>query len=127
MKFRLIVAASFRFWKDSPKPKAILSITTSAAIYQYDIQLKSISPTETAVHVNAKITAWYAGTTSANSGYRLLKSSGRLESDLLDALDDKLNPNSAARTTAPSPKTATGAALPDSPSANDVVFHHCVA
>jgi hypothetical protein len=90
--------------------------------YQYDIQLKSISPTETAVHVNAKITAWYIGTTSANSGYRLLKSSGRLESDLLDALDDKLNPNSAARTTAPSPKTATGAALPDSPSANTSFF-----
>jgi hypothetical protein len=90
--------------------------------YQYDIQLKSISSAETTVQVNAKITAWYLGTTPANSGYRLLRSSGRLESDLLDALDDKLNPNSGARTAVPSPKTATGGALPDSPSAGTSFF-----
>ncbi|MGB8889481.1 MAG: hypothetical protein WCC87_22345 [Candidatus Korobacteraceae bacterium] len=91
--------------------------------YQFDIQLKTVSPSETTVHVTAKITAWYAGATTANSGYRLLKSSGRLESDLLDALDDKLNPNAAARSSAPSPKAATAAPLPDSPSASASFFN----
>ena len=84
--------------------------------YQYDVQVRAVSPTETVVRVNAKITAWYTGSSSANSGYRLLKSSGRLESDLLDAVDDKLNPNSAAKASAPSSKSATVAPLPDSPS-----------
>jgi hypothetical protein len=90
--------------------------------YQYDIQLKSVSPTETAVQVNAKITAWYEGTSATNSGYRLLKSSGRLESDLLDALNDKLNPN-AAQSSGPSSKAATGSPLPDSPSATASLFN----
>jgi hypothetical protein len=84
--------------------------------YQYDVQVKAISPTETAVRVNAKITAWYTGTSPANSGYRLLKSSGRLEADLLDAVDDKLNPNSAAKASAASSKGAPPSPLPDSPS-----------
>ena len=69
--------------------------------YQYDVQIRSTSPAETLVRVDAKITAWYAGPSAANSGYRVLKSSGRLESDLLDALDDRLNPKSAGKTPAP--------------------------
>ncbi len=89
--------------------------------YQYDLQLQSPSPTETVVHVTAKITAWYAGSSAANSGYRVLKSSGRLESDLLDSLDDKLNPAAAkpadAAPAPPAPK------LPDSPSASGSFFN----
>ncbi len=81
--------------------------------YEYDVLLKSTTATETTVEVTAKITAWYAATTAANSGYRVLKSSGRLESDLLDALNDKLNPASAAQTSPASTKP-----LPDSPSAS---------
>lgn len=84
--------------------------------YQYDIQVKAISPTETAVHVTAKITAWYTGTSPDNSGYRLLKSSGRLEADLLDAVNEKLNPNAVAKPSAPSSKGAAADPLPDSPS-----------
>ena len=57
--------------------------------YEYEVQLKSISASETSVQVNAKITAWYAANTTANSGYRVLKSGGRLEGDLLDALNEK--------------------------------------
>ncbi|MGB9256076.1 MAG: hypothetical protein WCC25_14650 [Candidatus Korobacteraceae bacterium] len=79
--------------------------------YEYDVQVKSSSPGETSVQVTAKITAWYAGD-AANSGYRVLKSSGRLESDLLDALNEKFNPGATA--SAPS---APAAPLPDSPSA----------
>jgi hypothetical protein len=84
--------------------------------YEYQVQIKSSSPSETTVHVIAKITAWYAGATPAGTGYRLLKSSGRLESDLLDTLDEKLNPKAAGKTA----DTASGAGttqLPDSPSA----------
>lgn len=81
--------------------------------YEYTVHLKSTGATETTVEVSAKITAWYAASTAANSGYRVLKSSGRLESDLLDALNDKLNPAAASQT----PSAATKP-LPDSPSAS---------
>ncbi len=85
--------------------------------YQYDVEIRSTSPTETLVRVNAKITAWYTGSSPANSGYRVLKSSGRLESDLLDALDDRLNPKSARKTAGVAPTSHPAPALPDSPSA----------
>ena len=89
--------------------------------YQYEVQMRSTSPTETLVRVKVKITAWCAGSSPANSGYRVLKSSGRLESDLLDALDDQLNPKSTGKTSGvapifhPAPPT-----LPDSPSATSM-------
>ena len=81
--------------------------------YEYELRLRSTSPAETTVQVNAKITAWYSGGTAGNAGYRVLKSSGRLESDLLDALEDKLNPGSTANA---SPSPAAPKPLPDSPS-----------
>ena len=83
--------------------------------YEYEVQLKSASASETKVQVTAKITAWYGSATPATSGYRVLKSSGRLESDLLDALDDKLNPNAVRRASADAVPAAPP--LPDSPSA----------
>ena len=86
--------------------------------YEYDVHLKSASATETTVEVTAKITAWYAANTAANSGYRVLKSSGRLESDLLDALNEKLNPASASQTSPGVTKP-----LPDSPSASGSFFN----
>lgn len=81
--------------------------------YEYEVQLKSTSPAETTVQVRAKVTAWYGASTAANSGYRVLRSSGRLESDLCDALDEKLNPHAAASRAGSSAKP-----LPDSPSAS---------
>ena len=83
--------------------------------YEYDVVVKSASPTETSVQVSAKITAWYTANTSANSGYRVLKSSGRLESDLLDALNEKLNPVAVSKA---SQNATTETTLPDSPSAS---------
>ena len=83
--------------------------------YEYDVQVKSTSSTETKVQVSAKISAWYAANTPANSGYRVLKSSGRLESDLLDALDEKLNSGSATKT---APTGTASTPLPDSPSSS---------
>lgn len=86
--------------------------------YQYDMQVRAIGPTETTVRVNVKITAWYNGASTVDSGYRVLKSSGRLESDLLDAIEEKLNPNLAAKAPSAASKRATVAPLPDSPSAS---------
>ena len=86
--------------------------------YEYEVQMKPAGATETTVVVSAKITAWYAGD-SGGSGYRLLKSSGRLESDLLDALNEKLNPGAAASSSSPTP----AAALPDTPSATGSFFN----
>jgi hypothetical protein len=79
------------------------------------VQLRASSPTETTVTVTAKITAWYGDSGGSTAGYRLLKSSGRLESDLLDALGDKLNPKPPGMTadSSGSPRPP----LPDSPSA----------
>ncbi len=81
--------------------------------YEYTVHLKSASTSETTVEVSAKITAWFAASTAANSGYRVLKSSGRLESDLLDSLNDKLNPAPESQAS-----SALTKPLPDSPSAS---------
>ncbi len=90
--------------------------------YQYNVQIRSTTPTESLVHVDVKITAWYAGPSGANSGYRVLKSSGRLESDLLDALDNRLNPKSVGTTSDAAPTSRPApAALPDSPSTTAAV------
>jgi hypothetical protein len=94
--------------------------------YEYVLHIRTTSPTETLVHVDVKITAWYAGASAANSGYQVLKSSGRLESDFLDALEDKLNPQSAGNRSAVAEGSKPApVALPDSPSTSGagVVFH----
>lgn len=83
--------------------------------YKYEVQLKSTSASQTVVEVSAKITAWYAGS-QASSGYQALKSSGRLESDLLDALDEKLNPDAAKNASTSSASANAKKSLPDSPS-----------
>ena len=67
--------------------------------YQYDVELKSVSSTETAVRVNAKITAWYVGSSAVNSGYPFVEVKWRLESDLTDALNDKSHPTRSIRRT----------------------------
>jgi hypothetical protein len=58
--------------------------------YQYAIDLIAVSPTQTEVRVNAKITAWHKASTPSQSGYAILTSNGRLESDLLENLADAL-------------------------------------
>ena len=86
------------------------------AYYQYSVHLKEAKPGETQVHVTAKITAWYAATDAAHSGYRLLRSNGRLESDLLDRLEQALNSatgEAAYRRKEPLPHSSS---LPDNPS-----------
>jgi hypothetical protein len=60
------------------------------AFYQFSIDLLPAPSDATTVRVAAKITAWYADPDPVKSGYQVLPSNGRLESDLLDRLAEKL-------------------------------------
>lgn len=70
----------------------------------------------TLVRFSAKITAWYAGSTAALSGYRVLQSSGRIETDLLDRLEELLSkktPGAAPAASAVAPRPSP--VLPSAP------------
>src|SRR5262249_29610962 len=43
------------------------------------------------VRIQTKITAWYPASDASKSGYQLLSSNGRIESDILDQLAERLN------------------------------------
>jgi hypothetical protein len=88
--------------------------------YEFSLRITPVDATTTLVRVNAKITAWYQDDVAANSGYRILPSNGRLESDLLDNVGDALKLTAAAAPstnaeTASSPAPAS-TAIPYSPS-----------
>ena len=65
------------------------------AYYQTAVQVISNSSKGSVVRVSTKITAWYTDPAGVHSGYRLLNSNGRLESDLLDQLSDELTAKTA--------------------------------
>lgn len=69
--------------------------------YQATIQVVSWSGGGSRVHVTTKLSAWYSDPSKAHSGYQLLTSNGRIESDLLDQLADEVGKN-AKVSTAPS-------------------------
>ncbi|MBZ5550715.1 MAG: SH3 domain-containing protein, partial [Acidobacteriia bacterium] len=58
------------------------------------------------VRVNTKVTAWYVDAVPGRSGYKLLTSNGRLETDLLDQLAEQLI-SMPGNVEARAPKTAT--------------------
>jgi hypothetical protein len=60
------------------------------AFFQCTVQVNE-TPAGSVVRVSANVTAWYKDTAATHSGYQLLKSNGRLESDLLDQLSDQLS------------------------------------
>jgi hypothetical protein len=60
------------------------------AYYQSTVQVSSTPSGGSIVRINTKVTAWYADSVASHSGYQLLTSNGRLESDLLDQLADQL-------------------------------------
>ncbi len=68
------------------------------AYYQASVQVSSTASGGSVVRVHAEVTAWYEDPTPSHSGYRVLTSNGRLESDLLDQLSDRLGVSSAANT-----------------------------
>jgi len=69
--------------------------TYQRGFYQYSIQIKPVSATDSLVQVVVKITAWHEDREASKSGYRVLPSNGRLESDLLERLDAALSTHSA--------------------------------
>jgi hypothetical protein len=64
------------------------------------------------VRIKAKVTAWYSDPSSSHSGYQLLTSNGRLESDLLDQLAEQLT------STSPEKAVSSAATLKASPEAS---------
>jgi hypothetical protein len=67
------------------------------AYYQSTVQVSSTASGGSVVRVNAKVTAWYADSIPSRSGYQLLTSNGRLESDLLDQLTELLATSPSAK------------------------------
>lgn len=66
------------------------------AYYQSTVQVEPLASGGTLVRVNTKVTAWYTDTSPSKSGYKVLTSNGRLESDLLDQLADQLGETGTA-------------------------------
>lgn len=62
----------------------------SRGFYQCSAQVTADSSGGTRVKVTAKITAWHSDSASAQSGYQVLLSNGRLETDFLDRVQDAL-------------------------------------
>jgi hypothetical protein len=71
--------------------------------YQLSLQVASAKTGGSEVRAAAKITAWYADPASSHSGYRVLVSNGRLDTDALDQLGESLGVtgSSAPATAAP--------------------------
>ena len=66
------------------------------AYYQSAVQVTPSASGGSVVRVNTKVTAWYADSVSSHSGYQLLTSNGRLESDLLEQISELLGRNAGA-------------------------------
>ena len=81
--------------------------------YECAAQVSSDAGGRTLVRITAKITAWYTDPTAARSGYRVLLSNGRIETDLLDQLGELL----AKRTTSTAPTPSNAAPRVSLPSA----------
>jgi hypothetical protein len=79
--------------------------------FQYRVHLKPVDANTTLVSVEAKITALYDTGTPDHSEYRGLTSNGRLESDLLDRLQEALR-NPAAISSLPDSAEASRAVRP---------------
>ncbi len=66
--------------------------------YQATVEVSGGGTGWSIVRVSAKVTAWYRDPNTARSGYQLLPSNGRIESDILDRLADLLTSYAAAQT-----------------------------
>jgi len=78
--------------------------------YQCAIEVSFPPAGGTLVRVSAKITAWYSDPASSKSGYEVLPSNGRLETDFLDRLAEALGGKAPA-----SAANLPGAAVPSQP------------
>jgi hypothetical protein len=69
--------------------------------FQSSVQVSSSASGGSIVRISTKVTAWYADPAGTHSGYELLTSNGRLESDLLDQLAEQLAKSPAERNNPP--------------------------
>src|SRR5262249_11700631 len=58
--------------------------------YQATVRVSPTASGGSIVRVSAKVTAWYTDPVSSHTGYQLLTSNGRLETDVLDELSEQL-------------------------------------
>jgi len=85
--------------------------------YQSAVQVSATPSGGSLVRVSTKVTAWYADPVASRSGYQLLTSNGRIESDLLDQLAKQLSKNSTetgnrtASVTMPKPTSEAAATV----------------
>jgi hypothetical protein len=82
------------------------------AYYQSSVQVSSTASGGAVVRVNTKVTAWHTDSTPSRSGYQLLTSNGRLESDLLDQLTDLLAGGAGATNSGANAGAGSGDSLP---------------
>lgn len=80
------------------------------AYYQTAVQVSAAASGGTVVRATTKVTAWYADASPSRSGYQLVTSNGRLESDLLEQLGDLLGSSAGASGSSGEAKAASGVA-----------------
>jgi hypothetical protein len=81
--------------------------------YQSKVQVSAAPAGGSVVRVSVQVTAWYVDPVAAKSGYQLLTSNGRLETDVLDQLTDQLAANAPhAKPNSPAIASAKPAANP---------------
>ncbi len=81
--------------------------------FQATVQVSPNSKGGSVVRVSAKVTAWYDDPQKAHSGYELLHSNGRIETDILDQLSEQL---ASARPNSDRPPTEIVRSEPKPPS-----------
>jgi len=98
------------------------------AYYQATVQVTSSATGGSRLQVSTKVTAWYNDPDGSHSGYQILTSNGRLESDLLDQLTEELGKiHGATNTPRPDVKPsstvpAANSNLPSAPASSQPSF-----
>ena len=75
--------------------------------YQYNLEVRPAASGGTLLRVRAKITAWLTNDSTTLAGYRVLLSNGRLESDLIERLEEALHHPSAIVASEPNVSATT--------------------
>jgi len=90
------------------------------AFFQAKAQVSPDRSGKSVVRVSVKVTAWYDDPAKAHSGYELLPSNGRIETDILDQLAEQLGANQPAERDRPVVASAPAVAAPIRESAHPV-------
>ncbi len=83
--------------------------------FQSTVEVTATASGGSVVRVRTKVTAWYADPIPSRSGYQVLTSNGRLESDLLDQLSAELGTRAGSSGASPAPAPAKAPAVASAP------------